>query len=282
MAKNSVEAYGADGKTNLLTFDPEKIKLITDKAHKLYDPRVELALDDQLVASIMYRGVIKPVVVWKDPETGETCAVDGRRRIKAAREANKRLKKQGEPPKLISARVAAGNLQSAMGVMVVANEGHAPPTPMGRAKMAERLLENGYTEEQVAVLLHCAKPALKNYLALLQCTGAVRQAVESGRLSSSIAYKLSKAEPDEQKAALEKMLEAAGDEKGRNKRGKKMREATGVTKLRSRKEILAMREKHPEVAAILDWVLGGEEPKKASAKNGSPLDRRVEQEMDSP
>lgn len=37
MAKNSIDAYGASGKTNVLMFEPEKLHLVTDKAHPLYD-----------------------------------------------------------------------------------------------------------------------------------------------------------------------------------------------------------------------------------------------------
>ena len=59
---------------------------------------------------------------------------------------------------------------------------------------------------------HCSKGALKNYLALLACTGAVRSAVESGRVPPTVAYKLSRLEPDEQRGQLEKMLKAAGSE----------------------------------------------------------------------
>ena len=100
-SKNSAETYGASGRTNLLMFDPDKIKLITDKKHFLYDPRVEKPVSEELVASIKYRGVVEPVIVWKDPEMGDTCALDGRQRIKAAQEANKQLKKEGLPIKLV-------------------------------------------------------------------------------------------------------------------------------------------------------------------------------------
>jgi ParB family transcriptional regulator, chromosome partitioning protein len=254
--KSSKEAHGAAGKGNLLLFDPDKIHLIVDKAHKLYDPRVELAPQDELVASIVYKGVVEPVVVWKDPETGQSCVVDGRQRVKAAREANKILRKRGEPPKLVPATVARGNAVAAMGTMVVANN-HTPPTAMGQARMAERLLAEGYDEDAVATLLHCSKGALKNYLALLACTGAVRSAVESGRVPPTVAYKLSRLEPDEQRGQLEKMLKAAPGPKKRGS-GKKMRAAAGEIHMRSRKEILAMRDntRNGAWADALDWVLG--------------------------
>jgi ParB family chromosome partitioning protein len=39
MAKDSKVVYGASGKTNVLTFEPENLHLVTDKTHPLYDER---------------------------------------------------------------------------------------------------------------------------------------------------------------------------------------------------------------------------------------------------
>ena len=87
MAKNSIDAYGASGKTNVLTFEPENLHLVTDKTHPLYDERVHLPLHEPTVLSIMDQGVLEPIIVWKDPETGLTCAVEGRQRVKNTLEA---------------------------------------------------------------------------------------------------------------------------------------------------------------------------------------------------
>jgi ParB family chromosome partitioning protein len=44
MAKNSIDAYGASGKSNVLFFEPEKLHLVADKNHALYDERIHLPL----------------------------------------------------------------------------------------------------------------------------------------------------------------------------------------------------------------------------------------------
>ena len=41
MAKNSIDAYGASGKTNVLMFEPENLHIVTDKANPLYDERIQ-------------------------------------------------------------------------------------------------------------------------------------------------------------------------------------------------------------------------------------------------
>jgi ParB family chromosome partitioning protein len=274
-SKNSAETYGAAGRTNLLLFDPDKLKLVTDKKHHLYDPRVENDPDDSLIASIVFKGVIEPVIVWKDPETGETVVVDGRQRVKAAREANKRLKKEGRPVRLVKAIVTRGDSKSLMAEMVIANEGRTDVTAIGRAKMAQRLLEAGHDEGTIAIILHCSVSGLKNYIALLDCPAAVRDAVEKGQIPATQAYKLSKLEPTKAKATLGKMLKAAEGAKGKHARAKKMRAATG-DKHRSWTEIIALREtldsRDDEEArnwlSALDWCLGKSESSPASADGG--------------
>jgi ParB family chromosome partitioning protein len=94
MAKNSIDAYGASGKTNVLMFEPENLHLVTDKTHPLYDERIHLPINEAMVLNIMDQGVLEPIIVWKDPETGKSCVVDGRQRVRHTLEANKRLAKR--------------------------------------------------------------------------------------------------------------------------------------------------------------------------------------------
>lgn len=53
MAKNSIDAYGASGKTNVLMFEPENLHLVTDKVHPLYDERIHLPINEAMVLNIM-------------------------------------------------------------------------------------------------------------------------------------------------------------------------------------------------------------------------------------
>ncbi|WP_338580403.1 hypothetical protein VXE06_16430 [Klebsiella oxytoca] len=109
MAKNSVDAYGASGKSNVLFFEPEKLYLVTDKAHPLYDERIHLPINEAMVLNIMDQGVLEPIIIWKDPESGMTCVVDGRQRVRHTLEANKHLVKSGESPLLVPAVAKRGS-----------------------------------------------------------------------------------------------------------------------------------------------------------------------------
>ncbi|EPK0926165.1 hypothetical protein L9208_005111, partial [Klebsiella aerogenes] len=108
MAKNSIDAYGASGKTNVLNFEPENLYLVTDKSHPLYDERIHLPINEPMVLNIMDQGVLEPIIVWKDPETGRSCVVDGRQRVRHTIEANKRLAKEGKPLLMVPAVTKRG------------------------------------------------------------------------------------------------------------------------------------------------------------------------------
>jgi ParB family transcriptional regulator, chromosome partitioning protein len=278
MSKNSIDAYGAEGKTNLLSFDPDKLKLVEDSSHALYDPRVHDPVDASLVASIKMKGVITPIIIWKDPETGDVCVVEGRGRVKAAREANRQLREAGEVPKEVPAVIGKGNAKSVMALMVLANEGRKEPTPLGRGEMALRLIDAGYSEDQVAVILCCGKAVLDNYLALAGSTEALKTAVRDGKVNATLAYTLAAKKPDEQRAALAKLLEVAASAKGQN-RSKQMNAAAGKKTLRGRREIEQFRHdtlptldatSQAVAEAVLAWVLGGDF-KVAAPKSGKKV-----------
>ena len=268
--KNSVDIYGAESRTNLFWFDPEKLHVYTgkDPKHPLYDPdRVDLPISERMVASIMFKGVIKALKVWKDPEDQKVYVADGRQRRKNAIEANRRLTKQGEDPKHVPAFFTLGkDAQSATDEMVLANSGAILPSVMERARQASRLLANGRTEEQAATLLHMTPGELKGAIMLLEATPALQKFVEDGG-SVTLAHKLAKLPADEQKEKVKAMAEASKGETGHKKK-KKIREAAGVTgpSLRGKKEINAYREKIDQdttdpyfrklTLSLLAWVLG--------------------------
>lgn len=116
--KDSRAALGADGKKDVLLFDPENLTLVEDGASVLYDERIKLPTSEALVLNIMTYGVIEPIVVRKNPETGAPEVVAGRQRVKACREANRRLKASGCEVHRIAAIVKRGDPAALMGVMV--------------------------------------------------------------------------------------------------------------------------------------------------------------------
>jgi len=264
MPKNSNDVYGAKSRSNVLLFDPEDLTIVKDPKHPLYDERIHLPVDEALVKNIMFQGILETIVFAKDGETGDIMVVDGRQRVRACKEANKRLKAQGCEPVLVPGMPRRGDAAALAGVMVSANEIRQDDTPLGRAKKMQRLLDFGKSEHDLGILFGCSKPTVKSTLALLECSAAVKTAIENGKIGITHAYQLAKMDVPKQKETLDKMLKAAEGETGRNKRGKKMREVvqTGPV-MRTRAEVSAMLalkvdgvSLHPVAKATLEWVLG--------------------------
>lgn len=269
MAKNSIAAYGAVGKSNVLFFEPEKLTLVTDEKSALYDERVHLEVDESLVLSIIAQGIIEPVVVRKNPESGATEVVAGRQRVKAAIEANRRLKKQGSKQVIhvpATVRRGAGD-EASFDVMVAENEVRKADSPLVRANKMRRAIERGRTEAQIATIFGCSVATVKNLLGTLEASAPVRKALEAGTIAASDAYRLSKLEVPEQKEKLAELVKRAPKVKGKRRKagdGKRARAATGlravaeVTALRTDLEkVEAIRENDRRVAlAVLAWVLG--------------------------
>ena len=225
-SKDTRTANGAAGKTDLLLFDPTTLVIVEDEGSALRDDRAKLEFDERLVLSMMVRGVLQPIIVRKNPETDKVEVVDGRQRVKAAREANKRLKKEGRDLLRVPAVVKRNSALDALAMMVTANELRTEDTPMNRAKKLARYVDMGGTKEDAAVAFGCSAATITNMLGLLDAPAIVRKAVDSGAVSVSDGYKLAKLEPAEATKRVEQLRKEAPREAGkkRSKNAKKARE----------------------------------------------------------
>ncbi|MDR8492021.1 hypothetical protein OSC18_21265 [Serratia nevei] len=260
MAKNSTEAYGASGKTNVLMFEPENLHLVSDKTHPLYDERIHLPLDESMILNIMDQGVLEPIIVWKDPETGLSCVVDGRQRVRHTVEANKRLAAAGKDLLLVPAVTKRGSAVRMAQAMISANEIRRADTPLGRAKKMADALERGHDEEDLSLMFGVGVQTIRATLALLDATQAVKDAVESGTVTVSQARQLANLSPEEQREKVKEVEAATTGTKGHEK-ARRQRQVIGGAKprMKSRKEITkALEGASGDYAQALRWVLGDE------------------------
>jgi ParB family transcriptional regulator, chromosome partitioning protein len=294
MAKNSRDAYGATGESKVLHFKPEDLKLVKDETHVLYDERVAQEISDEFVSNIDFMGIVEPVVVRKNTETGAMEVVAGRQRVRAAIEANKRRKKRGDKLLLVPATVRRGDDMSMMTVMVTENEARVANTPLQRAQLMQRMLNRGATEKDVATSMACSIATVKNHLGLMEAPAAVRNAVQSGKVSAAVGYKLSKMPAAEAKAKLAEATTSAPKERGKRTGAakKQMEVVTGVkssTLPKSRVDVEAMRDIIEENAdlggeikrlmvAVCDWMLGDEDDLREICGMESKMDNEFEEE----
>jgi ParB family chromosome partitioning protein len=260
VGRSSKTVYGAAGSTNLLTFRPEDLVIVTDKASPLYDRRAFNPIDEAMVKNIMAMGVLQAIIVALNPETGKVEVVDGRQRVINTREANIRLEAKGCEPVLIPAMARTPKkAEDSGGVMVSANEIRTADTPMGRAEKMAALMGYGKTPDDLAVIFGCTVKTVQSTLALLDCCAAVKSAVEAGKIGAGHAQALAKMSPEDQRAKV-KELTAAGDTLTGHAKARKQRDILGggaVPKMRTRKQILAERDAATGIQrAVLQWVLG--------------------------
>lgn len=229
MAKDSKLVYGASGKTNVLTFEPENLHLVTDKTHPLYDERIHLPISEAMVLNIMDQGVLEPIIVWKDPETGLSCVVA----------------KRGSAVRMAQAMVSANEIRQA-------------DTPLGRAKKMAEALERGHDEDDLALMFGVSVQTVRATLSLLDATQAVRDAVESGTVTVTQARQLASLKPEEQREKVSEIEAATAGTTGHEK-ARRQRQILGEVKprLKTRKEIIkALESAEGEYASALRWVLG--------------------------
>jgi len=257
MAKNSIDAYGASGKTNVLFFDPDALVLVTDESSPLYDERVHLPEDEGMARNIDYQGVLENVSISKNPETGTVEVVFGRQRVKNARLANKWRRARGEPIRMVPAVVYQGKRKDALDAIVSENEIRTSETPLGRAEKMRRHLALGRGEDQIAVIYNCTVTTVRDTLALLECPKVVQNAVEAGQITLTHVKALAKLAPDEQRAKVSELV-AAGQGTKPHERSRKQAAIMGDRpRLKSRKEIQAeLAQAAGDYAAALRWVLG--------------------------
>jgi ParB family chromosome partitioning protein len=284
--KDSKQANGAEARTGLLLYDPTKLLLVQEKeGHPLYDEdRAKLEVNESLVLDLMFHGILEPIIVRKDPESGAMEVVAGTQRVKACIEANKRLKKQGKELLRVPATVRRGDAAALMGLQISENAQREDESPLGKAKKIERYLALGRSPEEAAARFRMSAASVKNMVNLLSAPRQVRTAVQNGEITASDGYKLARLQPAEAKKRVQRLAKEAPKAKGKRKgkaakkareilstgkpNGKRKETLEGVMRIRwDATAIEAMRREVAETLAIgedykkhLDsvfaWVLG--------------------------
>jgi ParB family chromosome partitioning protein len=240
-ATGGKRSFKGVSRTDAFLFDPEELILVLDEQDPLYDPRVHLPLDEALVLNVMVNGVIEPVIITVNTPK----VIIGRQRVKAAREANKRLAAEGKETIRIPALRRRGEDSDLYGVLITENELRRGDTPLEQVRKAQKLLNLGKRPEEVCIAFGWKLPTLKVMLKLLDCDPKVKHAVATGQVSVSAAARLAPLERPAQRKALEKLVAESG-----GKRATVRQTAQAVS---GKTEIIAPRKK--EIEALLGRAL---------------------------
>ena len=181
---------------NIFYIAPERLTLVTDKDHPLYDPRVEDEPEERFIENIKLEGVLNAIHVRKDGDA--IVVVLGRGRTKAALEANRRLAAERQPTMLVPVVVKKGNDAALFGSMISENEIRRDDTMLVKGGKARKLLNMGYQIPQIAVTFGVTRQAVESWLAVDELPEVIKKDVEIGALSATAAIQLAKYPREEQ------------------------------------------------------------------------------------
>lgn len=233
-----------------------------------------------MVRNIMANGVLQPIVIVRDWEAGRNLVVAGRQRVKAAREANKRLRERGEAIILVPAvprKDTDGKGAGLAGIMVSENEIRRDDNAMVKARKMERLKELGHDADSIALHFGINRLTVENHLCLIGCAKPVQRAVEGGFIGISDVKYLSRLTPSQQTAKVEELIRAIPGKQGHARAKAKREVLTGKSaapKLKTRAQIDAKLKEVADCGPLdaserkgwreaLEWMLGGvSEPEK--------------------
>lgn len=257
--KDTRLAHGASSKKDVLLYDPENVKLVTDPAHPLYQATVHDPIEEPDIANVMAFGILEPIIVAKDPETGETLCVAGRTRTKWCREANRRLKKLGQKTHMLPATVKRGEMYVLTEIMVSENAIRREYTKLERAREMQKLVDMNRPLEEIAVTFGLKSPkTVKDALLVLDATKAVRDAVGVGDITFTQGAKLAKLPPEEQREKVAAIKTHSAPKQGKRNGEARKRAAIvdGTPQHRPKREIVKKIEllKESDNAKAKTWL----------------------------
>jgi ParB family chromosome partitioning protein len=242
---------------NLYLVPPEDLVIIEDKAHPLYDERIKLPLSETLIESIMRFGNLVPVLVRRNGKVLEV--VDGRQRVRAALEANKRIAEDGGDPVRVRYRYVVGDDHKMGSIMVIANALRIEDPPSLKATKIQRYVDTGYSEEELAHIWGCTKQTIKNALLVLQCTPKVQKAIDTKAVTEVAGRELAQMEREKQDAALAELIASGNARGGGAKAAARSIRKTGKAKAKNEKT-LKMKPRHFVEGLIAAFEEMGDKP----------------------
>jgi len=275
----------------LFTIAPERLVIITDKKHPLYDPRVEKPLTSEFIDSIVAMGVIEVIIVHKDGD--KLVVTSGRRRTRGAIAANKLRAERGLPPLEVQVRLRREvDDASTFETNIISNAHRENDDVIANAENALRYINTfGRTEDNAARIWGVGVATIKIWVKVADLIPEVRAAVRAGQLSFHDAIKnLSGVSRSEQKAALERFIAssptalrtaaAAGEAAGEEEEGSEDGEGGGETREKAKKGLSpiarlrllyrseeAMAALSPRERALVGWVFGSVSSTELKEKN---------------
>lgn len=166
----------------------DRIDRDENQPRKVFDP-VKL---EELAGSIKELGLVQPVSLRYVPSTKRYVLIAGERRWRASKMAG-----LTELPAVVNHGVTEGARET-LARQVAENCGRDDMTPIEEAESFQRLVEAGYTVDEVAKLVGKSPAYVGWRIDLLRLTGPLREALAKGHLQVGLAWYVSLLNADNQ------------------------------------------------------------------------------------
>lgn len=171
--------------------------------HPLYDPRINLPITPDDLASVEEFGVKQPVLCWRNPVSKRVEVIDGIQRTRWVREINK-TRKAGEKIRLPRLTEAGLTLEQAVDLKTILNAFRKDNDHIAKGAIVEHLQKQGRTRERIRLLLNgVSLVSVDNWHRLYKKgTPELHAAVRAGKVQPSAAWEIAKGTPEQQALAL--------------------------------------------------------------------------------
>lgn len=216
MAKTAIE--GAERGTTF-RIDPDQVCIVgrdTDDGpeHPLFQPaRSMRSFDEATVVGMMEFGVLSPINVRKNKAKNDRLEViEGRGRVINLREANRRLKAAGQPPKQIEVMIRNYKDSNLGATKIISNMHRLNVDVWTLAEDCAQQRDAGHSLESIANWCKLSGDNgaqwVEDTIAILDVIPEIRKEIQAGTIPRTLAVKLAKLTADEQRAAFEAMVAA--------------------------------------------------------------------------
>ncbi len=140
--------------------------------------------------------------------------VDGKQRVRCAREANKRILAKGGEVLRVKVILEKGSDADVLATLIVTNEFNQTDGPLAKAQKCARYLSLGRSEAEAALYFNTTTQTIKDWTALVGLAPSVQKQIDAGKLSATAARQLAPLKRDEQEATAAQLIEGAAAKGG--------------------------------------------------------------------
>jgi ParB family transcriptional regulator, chromosome partitioning protein len=180
---------GTIGRSDVYRVDPKIIKSVEG-----WNPRRNWGDLESLKESIKENGVRTPVILRRGKENGDLELIAGERRLRATLQAIE----EGAEIVSIPAFIKPANYSQVEALVDAFIENDDVPfDPLSEAEVYRRFVDWGWTQEQVAKRIGRSTGHVNSRLKLLNAGPELREAIQSGEISTTLANQIISKEKNE-------------------------------------------------------------------------------------